>query len=180
MVVKCPRCKTRIRLGTLEHGAKVIHYLCGTCEEVVSIDLIADEDQAASSSHGPVITSRQVLVVDDSPFFLDLSSELLQKNGYSVLTAKDGLEALKIIQEEHPDAIILNLSMPGMSGFEVLRTIRTNPGYKHCKNIPVLVTSGVYKAAEIEMIRDFGTSGFINKEAIQDSLIYRVRKLFSP
>ena len=87
---------------------------------------------------------------------------------------------LKKISEERPDVILLDLFMPQMTGFEVLKTLKTSAGHKNLRNIPVLVTSGVYKPAEVELIHDLGASGFISKESVPTLLAYRIRKLLSP
>ena len=111
--------------------------------------------------------------------FLALAGDLLMRNGFDVLKARDGFEGLRKISAEKPDLILLDLSMPGMSGFEVLQALRTDSAYKALLHIPILVTSGVYNPAEIELIRDYGASGFLNKESVQDLLVYRIQTLLS-
>lgn len=180
MVVRCPNCKNQIRLEEPETHDNTVRYLCSSCEQIVMINLLEDEVPTSSSApHPPVPKAKRILIADDSAVFLQLVKDLLEEQGFSVLTAHDGVEALKKISEERPDAVIMDLSMPGLTGFEVLRALRTSNGYKHCKNIPVLVTSGVYNPAEIEIIREFGGNGFINKEAVLDSLVYRIKKLIA-
>ena len=66
-----------------------------------------------------------VLVVDDSQIELMMGKALLIKLGYSVLTASDGKEALRIILESSPDVVISDVDMPGMSGLELLTTAST-------------------------------------------------------
>jgi len=83
----------------------------------------------------------RILVADDAELFLGIARALLEQEGYIVITAQDGVEALRKITEEHPDAVLLDLFMPGMTGFEVLRTLRTNAGYKNFRHLPVLITS---------------------------------------
>jgi DNA-binding NarL/FixJ family response regulator len=60
-----------------------------------------------------------------------------------------------------------------------LQSLRTDSAYKHLPQIPILVTSGVYNPAEIELVRDYGASGFLNKDSVQDLLVYRVRSLLA-
>ena len=95
------------------------------------------------------------------------------------LRRRDGFEGLRKIAAEKPDLVLFDLSMPAMSGFEVLQALRTDSAYKAFLHIPILVTSGVYNPAEIELVRDYGASGFLNKESVQDLLVYRVRKLLA-
>jgi CheY-like chemotaxis protein len=71
--------------------------------------------------------SSQVLVIDDERQTLELVQEVLQGAGLTVILARTGEEGLKALAASHPDAVILDLLMPGMDGFEVLRRIRANP-----------------------------------------------------
>jgi len=66
----------------------------------------------------------RVLVVDDEPDAVELLQEFLAAKGYDVLTATGGEEALRIVREERPHLILLDVRMPGMNGLEVLRHVR--------------------------------------------------------
>jgi len=181
MLVKCPSCGGKIRLSTGQFNLKDarVRYLCQECEQIVMIDLIKDVIPTSSAADSAAETAHEyrILVADDTDSFLRVVEDLLTKEGFIVVTAKDGMDALKKVNEQRPDAIVLDLFMPNMTGFEVLKTLKTSTGYKHLRNIPVLVTSGVYKAAEVQMIHDLGASGFISKEAVPELLAYRLKKL---
>ena len=84
---------------------------------------------------GPLKT---ILLVDDSEPAIIQLKDFLEETGYKILVARDGVEALDIISELIPDAMILDLMMPGMDGFEVLQTIRNAEPTAH---IPVLILS---------------------------------------
>jgi CheY-like chemotaxis protein len=79
------------------------------------------------------MTVKQILVVDDNPLSRKLLSDMLNSEGYYVRNAASGFEALHAINEEQPDLILLDIMMPGMDGFEVVRrlnadqTIQTPP-----------------------------------------------------
>ena len=180
MLLKCPSCGAHIRLTDPVQDDK-IRYLCQECNQIVHLDVHWDAIPTTSSpppnpslQHTP-----RVLIVDDSETFLALAGDLLMRNGFDVLKARDGFEGLRKISAEKPDLVLLDLSMPGMSGFEVLQALRTDSAYKALLHIPILVTSGVYNPAEIELIRDYGASGFLNKESVQDLLVYRVQTLLA-
>jgi DNA-binding NtrC family response regulator len=68
--------------------------------------------------------TRKILVVDDEQGILDLFKKVLDKEGYAVITALNGQEALKAVKEENPDLIILDIKMPGMDGIETLGGIK--------------------------------------------------------
>lgn len=68
-----------------------------------------------------------ILVVDDDPDALNIVQTFLEAQGYRVILARDGKEALAVVQEEHPRLILLDVMMPGMDGWEVARTVKTHP-----------------------------------------------------
>ncbi len=81
---------------------------------------------SAAPGDGPVIQQmdESVLVVDDDPLVCDLLVQFLSLRGYRALGVKDGHEALRMVEDGPPDAILLDLIMPGMSGIEVLQALR--------------------------------------------------------
>jgi CheY-like chemotaxis protein len=157
---------------------KFIRYLCLGCEQIVRLDLEADEIQTSSSTTRPKHSHAiRVLVIDDAEDFLKTAEDLLTKEGYEVITAQDGAEGLKKITEDHPDVIVLDLVMPKVSGFEVLRTLKTSSYYRNYKNIPVLITSATYNPAESQILNDMGANGFISKDSVPEFLAYRIKNL---
>lgn len=81
---------------------------------------------------------KNVLVVDDSATDMHLLSEMLKKNGYAVITASNGEEAVSKAKDERPDAILMDIVMPGMSGFEATRSIARDPD---TASIPIIICS---------------------------------------
>jgi len=90
-------------------------------------------------------TPRRILIADDDPDRLRSSVERLQQEGFTVLSAQDGLEALDRAREELPDAIILNLLLRRIDGLRVCEILKSNPA---TTNIPVLLTAGVHVDAD--------------------------------
>jgi signal transduction histidine kinase/uncharacterized protein (DUF302 family) len=90
-------------------------------------------------------TPRRILIADDDPDRLRSSVERLQREGFTVLSAQDGLEALDRAREELPDAIILNLLLRRIDGLRVCEILKSNPA---TTNIPVLLTAGVHVDAD--------------------------------
>ena len=90
-------------------------------------------------------TSRRILVADDDPERLKALVERLQREGFAVLSAQDGLEALDRAREELPDAIILNLLLRRIDGLRVCEILKSNPA---TTNIPVLLMAGVHVDAD--------------------------------
>lgn len=81
---------------------------------------------------------KNVMVVDDSATDMHLLSEMLKKNGYTVATATSGEDAIVKAKKEKPDAILMDIVMPGMSGFEATRAIARDP---ETASIPIIICS---------------------------------------
>jgi CheY-like chemotaxis protein len=83
-----------------------------------------------------VTAAPRILVVDDTPALLDVIRACLEQEGYRVRTCLESRYAARMAQEEHPDAIMLDIVMPEVSGWEVLAELRANPAFS---GIPVIV-----------------------------------------
>ncbi|HYV04973.1 MAG TPA: response regulator, partial [Blastocatellia bacterium] len=116
--------------------------------------LIAMLERAGSASPG------RVLVVDDDPDALDLVLAMIGDRGYDVQTATDGRQALEEIAREKPDAIILDLMLPGMDGFEVVHRLSLNPDWR---SIPVVLLTARDLSHEERRALDIGTARIIQK-----------------
>lgn len=116
----------------------------------------------------------KVLVVDDLATELEIICRILQEAGISVERASDGDEAIARIQESPPDLVVLDVVMPRMNGFEVVRELRENPKTKH---LPVVFCS--QKNTEIDKIwgMDMGADAYITKPFDPQQLINIVKKL---
>ncbi|MBD2185966.1 response regulator [Planktothrix sp. FACHB-1355] len=116
----------------------------------------------------------KVLVVDDLATELEIICRILQEAGISVDRASDGDEAIARIQESPPDLVVLDVVMPRMNGFEVVRELRENPKTKH---LPVVFCS--QKNTEIDKIwgMDMGADAYITKPFDPQQLINIVKKL---
>ncbi|HEU4402931.1 MAG TPA: response regulator [Candidatus Polarisedimenticolia bacterium] len=176
MVVRCPNCKNVIRLREVDGQSRVIKYLCSNCQEVVRIDLLQDEVKSSSTSDSFEKTEhrKKILVADDTVTVRKVAARLLIEAGYDVLEAVDGRQALDLVQNEHPDLILLDLLMPKMTGFDVLREIKKT---ERIKKTPILIMSGVFKKDVLDFLQASGVAGFVDKDQIKDSLIFRVKQI---
>jgi CheY-like chemotaxis protein len=156
-----------------------VSYMCPGCETIVRIDLELDEVRSSSSSDSfrKLKRKRTILVADDSEEVLAQCESLLAAEGYQVLLAQDGSEALRLIREEHPDVVVLDLLMPRMTGFDVLREIRQD---ERVKETIVLAISSVYKDNILDFLHQLGAQGFLDKAQLSESLAFRVASLFAP
>jgi adenylate cyclase len=116
----------------------------------------------------------RILVVDDTPRNIKLLADLLTAKGYAVLTAESGPEALKIIDADQPDLVLLDVVMPTMSGYEVCRQIRANPA---TGILPVVMVTALDPAEERLKGLEAGADDFLTKPINQAELLARVRSL---
>jgi len=102
----------------------------------------------------------RILVVDDTPVNLKLLADLLTAKGYSITTAASGPEALEKINGATPDIVLLDVMMPGMSGYDVCRKIRENPA---TAMLPVVMVTALDPGQERVKGIDAGADDFLSK-----------------
>jgi len=121
-----------------------------------------------------VTAPAKILVVDDTPANVKLLADLLTAKGYTVITASSGREGLARLEAERPDLVLLDVVMPEMSGYEVCRTIRTNP---ETAILPVVMVTALDPAEERIKGLEAGADDFLTKPIHQAELLARVRSL---
>jgi len=110
-----------------------------------------------------------LLVVDDVPDILELLNAMLEFKGYRVVTARNGQEALEVIERERPALIIADILMPKMDGFSLVNRLRLNP---QTRDIPVIFLSATYVAPEDKAFaRTIGVTRFIEKPVDVESFL---------
>jgi two-component system alkaline phosphatase synthesis response regulator PhoP len=115
-----------------------------------------------------------VLIVDDNQQNLELLQAYLDGFQCQTLSAYDGPEALKIIRNNPPDLILLDIMMPQMSGFEVCRRIKNDP---KTADIPVIMVTALNEPGDIEKSIDSGADDFLSKPVNKWELMTRVKTM---
>jgi CheY-like chemotaxis protein len=108
---------------------------------------------------------KTLLVIEDSKFLRIANERMLTKEGYNVIGAGDGEEALSMARDNSPDLIILDMMLPKLGGPEVLRALKAN---SLTSQIPVVVLSSLSQKNEVKLRAD-GAASFVNKESLSDS-----------
>ena len=114
--------------------------------------------------------SKKILIADDEPNIVAAVEFLLQRNGYEVHVARNGDEALKLVEACNPDLVLLDVMMPLRSGYEVCKRIRENDDWRHIKIIMLSakgrdaeVTKGLAIGADLYVTKPFSTKDLMGK-----------------
>ena len=124
-----------------------------------------------------VAKTKSILVIDDNDDIRGLLSLVLQKEGYEVLEAAGGSEALIKINESKPDLILLDVMMPGLSGLEVLSTIRESRE-KKISEVPVIMITAKSTIDDIDAAIELGANSYIVKPFRPANLVEKVSEIF--
>lgn len=119
-------------------------------------------------------TAKHILIVDDYPDALDIWTLYLRSLGYEVSTAADGASAISQAEQLLPDLIVLDLEMPGISGFEAARRLRQNPS---TEDIPLIAATGYSHHRQLAMAREAGFDQVVVKPVEPDRLVEEIERL---
>jgi CheY-like chemotaxis protein len=115
-----------------------------------------------------------VLVAEDNIVNRELMRELLEVRGYQVTEACDGLEALEMLEQTRPDILLLDLGMPKLDGFGVVRKIRDNP---RLVDLPVLAVTAYAMRGDREQVLNAGFDGYLSKPIDAAALATEIERL---
>ena len=115
---------------------------------------------------------KSVLVVDDDAKTVELVKLYLNRDGYKVLTAYDGIEALRLAREKHPDLIVLDLMLPGMDGLQVCQKLRDE------SDVPIIMLTARTTEEDRLTGLDLGADDYVTKPFSPKELAARVRAVF--
>ena len=117
-----------------------------------------------------------VLIVDDYPDALDVWEVYLRASGFDVLTAADGSQALLAASTHLPDIVVMDLEMPGLTGYEVARELRA---HEATRGIPLIASTGHSHSAQLDEARRCGFDSIIVKPCEPDALVLEIRRLLA-
>jgi twitching motility two-component system response regulator PilH len=117
---------------------------------------------------------KKILIVDDSPTERHFLGELLNKNGFQVLTAESGEEAVAKVKEIMPDLILMDVVMPGMNGFQATRTISRDEATKH---IPIIMCTSKNQETDMVWGRRQGAVEYVVKPVDSQELLSKIAAL---
>src|ERR1700693_4875789 len=104
--------------------------------------------------------AKKILIVEDNELNMKLFNDLLEAHGYATLKTRDGIEALKMAREHHPDLIIMDIQLPEVSGLDVTKWLKED---EKLKDIPVIAVTAFAMKGDEEKIREGGCQDYIAK-----------------
>ncbi|HEY4139350.1 MAG TPA: response regulator, partial [Casimicrobiaceae bacterium] len=117
-----------------------------------------------------------VMIVDDSLTVRKVTSRLLQREGFEVVTAKDGIDALQVLEDQTPDVILLDIEMPRMDGFEFTRTMKAELKNAH---IPIIMITSRTAEKHRNRAAELGVDLYLGKPYQEEELLRTLRDILS-
>jgi predicted Zn finger-like uncharacterized protein len=181
MTIQCPGCAARYRIDPSRVTKSVARVKCPQCASVFEVNLRSVPAEPSAVAPTPAgtadSTTAEVLIVDDSKFFRELVADVLKPLQLHFFMAGDGVEALQIIRQKRPTLVILDLNLPGMSGYELIRQVREELSLR---DLRLLAMSGVYrKETDAAEVQAAGADDFVSKSFKPEQLQARVKKLLA-
>lgn len=118
--------------------------------------------------------SKKILIADDEPNIVAAVEFLLQRNGYEVHVARNGEEALKLVEDCNPDLVLLDVMMPVRSGYEVCKRIRERADWRHIK---IIMLSAKGRDAEVNKGLSMGADVYVTKPFSTRELMAKIKAL---
>jgi CheY-like chemotaxis protein len=119
---------------------------------------------------------KKILVIEDNEPNLYLITYILERRGYEVISAYDGIEGLALAEKEKPDLVLTDLQLPKMDGYETARRIKSNPALAH---IPVVAVTAYAMAGDREKALASGCSGYIEKPIMPTTFAAQIEQYFA-
>ena len=117
---------------------------------------------------------KEILIVDDEPSIVVPVQFLMQQQGYTVLVAEDGHDALDMIYKYQPDLVLLDIMLPGIDGYEVCEIVRLNP---KLRNVKIIFLTAKGREVEIAQGMALGADAYITKPFSNAELVAKVKSV---
>ncbi|MGE3250963.1 MAG: response regulator [Hyphomonadaceae bacterium] len=117
--------------------------------------------------------AKTVLIVEDNELNMRLFNDLLEAFGYKTVKTRDGLQAVPLAQAHHPDLIVMDIQLPGISGLEITEKLKADPALK---SIPVLAVTAFAMRGDEQRIRERGCEAYLSKPISVTTFLDTVRR----
>jgi DNA-binding response OmpR family regulator len=120
--------------------------------------------------------SKSVLLVEDEPNIIEAISFLLERDGWTVRIHSQGTDAIEAVERVSPDVVILDVMLPGRSGFDILRDLRNEDA---TRALPILMLTARGQTKDRELAESYGVSHFMTKPFSNEEMLRKVRELYA-
>ena len=120
---------------------------------------------------------KKVLVIEDNSQNLYLITFILEKNGYTVVSARNGPEGIEVARQQNPELILLDIQLPVMNGYEVAQRLRQT---KESKSIPIVAVTSYAMVGDREKALESGCTGYIEKPINPATFIHDIEAYLNP
>lgn len=118
--------------------------------------------------------AKKILIIEDDPSFSRAINHIIEKEGYDVITASNGLSGFRMAQEEKPDLLILDVMLPGLDGFEICSRLRQDPP---TANLPIVMLSTKGQEADKTTGLKVGANEYLTKPVDRELLLAKITSL---
>jgi chemosensory pili system protein ChpA (sensor histidine kinase/response regulator) len=150
--------------------------------DVTRVESVAAEERVIGDRPGAAVHAGArngvplIMIVDDSLTVRKVTSRMLLREGFDVVTAKDGVDALQVLGEQMPDVILLDIEMPRMDGFEFTKTMKGDP---ECAHIPIIMITSRTAEKHRNRAAELGVDLYLGKPYQEDDLLRNLRDMLS-
>jgi chemosensory pili system protein ChpA (sensor histidine kinase/response regulator) len=164
------------------NGASGATILCdGSVVVILDLPALIRDDIASAMKPKPIVNVNEVaakqtslvMVVDDSVTVRKVTTRLLERNGYDVITAKDGVDAIALLQDQKPDVMLLDIEMPRMDGFEVATLVRHD---ERLKDVPIIMITSRTGQKHKERALSIGVNEYLGKPFQEHDLLENIER----
>ncbi|UCF31249.1 MAG: response regulator [bacterium] len=119
--------------------------------------------------------AERILIVEDNIVILTMQKQIFEMEGYEILTAQEGTDALRKVHEERPDIVLLDVNIPGMNGFELCRQIKEDPSLSRI--IVVMISAVYYSDEDAKKGMAMGADAYFTKPYENEVLQSKIKEL---
>ena len=116
----------------------------------------------------------RILSVDDSRVIREMMKTILESQGHEVITAEDGMEAMKLVRKQKVDMVFSDINMPKMNGISFIAKLKTLPEYENVPVIMLTTETGEFKKGKA---KEYGASGWLSKPLTEDRVLNAVERM---
>ena len=179
MLIVCPSCKAKFSFDDGKVGIEGIKLRCSKCRAIFKVTRKGPPAADLRPSVSPEATAGiKVVIANESPAFCAAVKKVLEPEPFTVFTYNDGAETFAAVERLRPDAVLLDVALPSMYGFEVCEKIRKDPALAAVKIILIasIYDKTRYKRSPVSL---YGADDYIEKHHIPDSLSSMIYRLVS-